>query len=139
MGSIAVSSVDVRPLEGAIVRPYKAGAALTIGYAVHLDSSGYVQHSDANLSEAASRGMGIVVASKDGETAVVSGDRCSVCVFGPVGGYSSMTPGEPVYVSNTAGRIDQTQPTSAMRQALGRAFSDEIVYVNPDVQDPSSS
>ncbi|MHC4647006.1 MAG: hypothetical protein ACYTBJ_16035 [Planctomycetota bacterium] len=139
MASISVTSADVRPLEGAIVRNYQAGAALTVGYSVYLDSSGYVQHSDSDASEAASRGRGIVVASKDGETSVTSGDRCSVCVFGPVGGFASMTPGESVYVSNTAGRIDQTQPTSAYRQALGYADSATVVFVNPDTQDPSSS
>lgn len=139
MASISLTSAQIRPLEGAIVRNYQAGAALTVGYAVYLDSSGYVQHADANGSEAASRGRGIVVASKDGETSVSSGDRCSVCVFGPVGGYASMTPGEPVYVSDTVGRLDQDQPSNAYRQALGWADSASVIFVNPDVQDPSSS
>jgi hypothetical protein len=139
MASISLTSASIRPLEGAIVRNYQAGAAVTVGYAVYLDSNGYVQHADADASEAASRGRGIVVASKDGETSVSSGDRCSVCVFGPVGGYSGMTPGEPVYVSDTVGRLDQSQPSSAYRQALGWADSASVIFVNPDVQDPSSS
>ena len=139
MASISLTSTLIRPLEGAMVRPYRAGAALTVGYAVYLDDDGYVQHADADASEAASRGMGIVVSGKDVETAVNSGDRCSVCVHGHVGGFASMTPGEPVYVSATVGRIDQTQPTSAYRQALGRAESATVLFVNPDVADPSSS
>jgi hypothetical protein len=139
MGSISVTSAQVRPLPGAIVRNYQAGAAVTVGYGVYLDSSGYVQHSDADLSEAGARTIGIVVGSKDGETAIVSGDRCSVVVFGPVGGYASMTPGEPVYNSKTAGRLDQTAPTSgAYPQAVGRADSATVIFVNPDVADPSS-
>ncbi len=139
MASISLTSAQIRPLTGAICRNYQAGAALTVGYAVYLDSSGYVQHADANLSEAGARAMGIVVASKDGETSVVSGDRCSVCVFGPVGGYASMTPGEPVYNSSTVGRLDQTAPTGgAYPQAFGRADSATVIFVNPDVADPSS-
>lgn len=139
MASITVTSAQVRPLEGAIVRNYQAGAAVTVGYAVYLDSSGYVQHADANVTEATARAMGIVVASKDGETAVVSGDRCSVCVFGPVSGFASMTPGEPVYNSSTVGRLDQTAPTGGVYvQAVGRADSASIIFVNPDVADPSS-
>lgn len=139
MASIDLTSAQIRPLEGAIVRNYQAGAALTVGYAVYHDSNGYVQHADANASEAASRGRGIVVASKDGETSVSSGDRCSVVVFGPVGGYSGMTPGEPVYISDTVGRLDQTQPSNAYRQAFGWADSASVIFVNSDVADPSSS
>jgi len=139
MASISLTSTKIRTLEGALVRNYKTGAAVTVGYAVYLDSSGYVQHADANASEAAARAMGIVVQSKDGETSVTSGDRCSVCVFGPVGGYSGMTPGEPVYNSATVGRLDQTSPTGGVYvQAFGRADSATVIYVNPDVADPSS-
>ena len=140
MGSISVTSASVRTLEGAIVRNYQAGAALTLGYGVYLDSSGYVQHADANAGETEARGMGIVVASKDGETSITSGDRCSVCVFGPVGGYASMTPGEPVYVSATVGRLDQTIPTGgAYQRSIGRADSATVIFVNPDVEDPASA
>ena len=139
MASISLTSASIHPLEGALCRNFVAGGALTVGYAVYLDSSGYVQHADANAGEVQSRGIGVVVESKDGETSVTSGDSCSVCVMGPVGGYSGMTPGEPVYVSSTVGRIDQTAPTGgAYQRSIGYAESSVKLFVFPCANDPSS-
>jgi hypothetical protein len=137
--SITITSANVRVGNDAVLRNYKSGAAVTVGYSVYLDSSGYVQHSDADASEVKSRGIGIVVASKDGETSVTSGDRCTVCLFGPVYGFSGMTPGEPVYVDTTAGLLTQTKPTSAYQHSIGYAESATCLFVNPDTEDPSSA
>jgi len=142
MGDITVTSANVQVGNHAIPRNFVAGAAVTVGYCVYIDSDGYVQHADANVMavESASRGIGIVTSSRDGETSVTSGDRCTVTVFGPVEGYSSMTPGEPVYVSGTAGRLDQTKPTGgAFQRPIGHALSATCIFVNPDSGDPDSA
>ena len=141
MGSITVTSAQVCYLDAKNNPPLNliAGAALTVGYAVYLDSSGYVQHADADLSAVGARAIGICVASKDGETSVVSGDRCSVAVFGRVSGFASMTPGAPVYISKTVGRLDQTAPTGgAYPNAIGRATSATTIFVNWNATDATS-
>jgi len=142
MADISLTSANIRPANAhqCIMRNFKSGAALTVGYGVYIDSSGYVQHADADAGETEARGIGVVVASVDGETSVTSGDNASVCVFGPVGGYSGMTPGEPVYVSTTVGRLTQTKPSGgAYQRAIGWALSATVLFVNPDVEDPDSA
>lgn len=138
--AITLTSANIRPLTGALVRNKVAGAALTVGYGVYYDSSGYAQHADADLGETQARARGVVVASKDGETAVASGDRCSVCVFGPVGGFAGMTPGAPVYIDTTVGGFTHTKPTGgAYQQSIGYAEAADVLFVMPDTQDPASA
>jgi hypothetical protein len=141
MGSITVTSKDVCYLDAPYHPPMNviAGAAMTVGYAVYLDSSGYAQHADADLSAVGARVIGILVASKDGETSVTSGDRCSIAVWGRVSGYASMTPGAPVYISKTVGRLDQTAPTGgAYPNAIGRAESATTIFINWNATDATS-
>jgi hypothetical protein len=141
MSDITVTSANVQVGNSAIPRNFAAGEALTVGYCVYISAADTVKHADANVvgGEAAARGIGIVTSSKDGETTVNSGDRCTVTVFGPVEGFSDMTPGEPVYVSGTAGRLDQTKPTGgAYQRAIGHALSATCIFVNPDSGDPDS-
>lgn len=138
--AITFTSAEIRPLRGAVPRNYRAGGACTVGYAGYLDSNGYVQHADADVSEAASRGRGVIVASKDGETSIASGDRCSMVVFGPVGGFAGMTPGAPVYIDTTVGTYTHTKPTGgAYQQSIGWAESATVLWVNPDSGDPASA
>ncbi len=120
--------------------PRIAGAALTVGYAGYIDSSSEIQHADANVSEAASRGVGIIVASKDGETTVADGDNCALCTLGPVEGYTGMTPGAPVFVSATAGRLTHTAPSGgAYARAIGYALTATKLMVAPESSAPASS
>jgi len=141
MAAITVTSLNVRPANAhqCILRPLQAGAACTVGYAIYLDSSGYMQHADANAGETEASGVGIIVESYDGETSIASGKRGSVCILGPVEGFSGMTPNEPIYVSTTAGRLDQTAPTGgAYQRAIGWALSATCIFVNADPTDPES-
>ena len=139
MADITVTSADVRALQanGAVVRRYLAGAAITVGYAVHIASDGDVEHSDANTTQAAARAIGIAVESRDGETSIAAGDPVSVCVFGPVGGFSGMTPGTNQYVSDTVGRIADAAAT--YDRIIGYAESATVLFVNPEQNDPSSA
>jgi hypothetical protein len=138
--AISYTSANIRTLEGALVRNKQSGAACIVGYPGYYDSSGYVQHADADLGAVQARARGVIVASKDGETSITSGDRLSLCVFGPVGGFTGMTPGQPVYLDTTVGGYTHTKPTGgAYQQSIGYAESATVLFVNPDTQDAASA
>lgn len=138
MADITVTAASVRALvaNGAVIRPYTAGAALTVGDVVYIASDGDVEPADANVSLAATRGIGIVVASYDGETSIAAGNPASVCVLGPVGGFSDMTPGSNVHVSDTAGKLADSAGTAG--RIMGYAESATVVFVHPQQNDPTS-
>lgn len=141
MADITVNSTLIRSNNQLnICRPHIAGGALTVGYAVYLDSSAYVQHADANAGETESRGFGVVAASVDGETSIASGAGASVCFHGEIEGYSGMTPGAPVYVSTNPGRLTHTKPTGgAYQRAIGYALTATKLMVAPQSGDPASA
>lgn len=113
MANYTVTALDVSPLPGAIWRDYDAGGSGNVGDLVYLDASGNVQVTDANAA-ATAQALGIVVAAGSiGATSFVSGDRVTVCEYGPVGGFSSMTPAGLGYVSETAAKIADTAPSTA--------------------------
>jgi hypothetical protein len=139
MTDISLTSANIRAMQqhGAVVRRFDAGAALTVGYGVYLASDGDVEHCDGNAGQAIAKCIGIVVESYDGETAIVAGDPASVCVFGPVEGFSGMTPGDTIYVSDTVGRVADAVGT--MTHIVGYAQSSTCVFVDPSKSDPSST
>lgn len=122
------------------LRNYEAGEALNLLDAVYIDSNDKVQKADADASLTLAKGIGVVVASKDGETTVSLGDRCSVCLGGPVEGFSGATPNATAWVSTIAGGITETAPTGgAYQQALGRFVSSTCLWVNPAMGSPDSA
>ena len=131
MATISVTAAQVRALteNGAVIRRYDAGGAITIGNAVYVAADGDVEQADGSAAGTA-RAIGIAVAHHDDTTSIASGDPVAVCVFGPVGGYSGMTPGAKVWVSDTAGRLDDAAGSSA--HELGYSESASVVFVNPD-------
>ena len=139
MALISLTSADIRALEpnGAVVRPYTAGGAITVGYAVYVADDGDVEQADANAGGGAEDAIGIAVESYDGETSISAGDPVSVCVFGPVGGFSGMTPGDTLYVSDTVGRIADAAAT--FDRIIGWAESATVVFVNPVRDDTASA
>jgi len=140
MADVTVTSASVRALtaNGAVLLPPKhAGGTVTIGYLVYIDSSGNIQHADANVSAALSRAVGIAVESYDGETSVASGNPVSVCVFGPVSGFSSLTPGANYYISDTVGRIADAAAT--YDRIVGFAIDAYTLFVHVQQNDPSSA
>jgi len=139
MANVTVTSANVRALteNGAVILPpVHAGGTVTIGYAVYMASDGDVEHADAS-AEASSRAIGVAVESYDGESSVSSGNPVSVCVFGPVSGFSSLTPGANYYVSDDAGRIADSAAT--YDRLIGFAVTASILFVHPQQNDPSSA
>jgi hypothetical protein len=136
---VSLTQAQIRPLNArqTVIRNFDAGAEVYVGYAVYEDSSGDVQHADADALTTA-RANGIVVATYDGEVTTASGNRVAVAVFGPVSGFSSMTPGGLVYVSGTVGRITQTKPATGYAHVIGYALDANTVWVDPNMESPES-
>lgn len=138
---MAVTAANVRPLNGAITRPGKAGGNVEMGQPVYKASDGDWEVSDANVSAVIAAARGVVVAVNDpGDTTAVDGDAITVCVFGPVGGYSGLTPGATQFVSATVGTLTETAPTGATNweHAVGYAEAADILFVSPGIAAPIS-
>lgn len=126
---ITVTVANVRPLFGAKVRRLTAGGALAFGDAVYIDASAELQKCDGtDLAKALC--VGLVVAPQAdtmGATSIADGDVCDVVTSGPVTGYSGMTPGLHVWVSDTVGRLSSAVGTKSC--VIGYAESATVVYV----------
>ena len=139
MSAVSFTAVQIKPLveQGALLQNYTAGGTLAVGQVVALSADGKVDPADANGSSILAMGIGILVESYDGETAVISGDPVTVCVFGPVSGFSGMTPGANHFVSDTAGKVDTA--TGTFDRVLGYAKTAGILFVNPQMNVVSSA
>ena len=139
MAAISITSGLVRPLNGAIIRRFAAGATVSVGQAVYVDSSGDVQPADAD-AEASAQARGVVVAvGVAGATSATTGQTVDVVTHGPVAlGASGLTDGAAVYVSTTAGALDQTIPGTSGDYpfVIGWAEADGVLYVQPQVTVP---
>jgi hypothetical protein len=69
-------------------------------------------------------------------TTIASGEACDVVVFGPVAGYSSMTSGATIWVSDTAGRLSSVVGTKS--GIVGLAESPTVALVRPGLFTVSS-
>jgi len=139
MADVTFTAAEIAPLRehGAVVLDGRAGGAITVGHLVYMASDGDWERADANVSAAVARAQGIAVASYDGETTIASGDPVSVCVFGPVAGFSSLTPGANLYISDTVGRIADAAAT--YDRIIGWALTAGVIFVSIQQNDPSSA
>ena len=108
-----------------------------MGDCVYVAADGDVEKADANVSAATAMGVGLVVAIQGGKAAGAAGDRATVCVFGPVAGFSGLTPGANAYVSNNAGKLSTTPGTCS--RIMGYNESATVFFVHPEQNDPSST
>lgn len=128
---------NVRPLNGAVVRPYEAGAAVQQGDFV------YVNHTTDKVFPARANGdsttyaIGVVV-SVEGYmpgTSAVAGQTVGVCIAGPVAGFVEMDAASGIVwlSAATAGAVTQTKPTDASNRvyAVGRAIRSDVLMVAP--------
>jgi len=140
MADLSRTAAQISPLSGSLVRPYDAGEALEVGDAVYIAADGDVNLVDANTA-ASSEMHGIVVASADTSPSIAAGARCSVCVLGPVAGFSGLTPGARAWVSENAGELADAAPTGAgtWTRAAGFALEATIFFVQPGVEAPASN
>lgn len=137
MTALSFTAKKISPLPGAIVREFTLGSAAGVGDLVFIASDGYVDPTDADAATALAT-VGIIVAiGGEGAESGDAGDRCSVVVFGPVGGFSGLTPGEFGYASATAGDIeDAPAGTGDYYLVAGVCIATDVFHVNiwsPDV------
>lgn len=117
------TAANIKPLEGAIVRRYTAGATIAAGEIVAMQSDGYVDPSDS--TSAAMQNVGIALA------AAAAAGRVDVVVFGPVVCVTGGTPGASVYNSTTAG--EPSESTAGNQTKLGFVESATVVFVTQPV------
>lgn len=127
----------------------QAGAALTVGDLVILDSNNKLQKAQAN-SAANARVYGMVVGTVNspyGETAIAANDYPAVCIAGNVFvgpgalfGSTALAAGQYLYLSNTAAKIaDGTAAGHAWNLVIGRAEGADSIYLMPGQGTPASS
>lgn len=143
MADISKTAASVRPLNGAMIRRGEAGGSGSIGDLVYLDGTNGWKQADANASQDAAQGRGIVVAQgSDGDTTFADGDEIDIVVLGPVGGFSGMTPGDAVYNSATAGAVADAAPAETGDDwdfIVGWAESATVLFVHPQTAVPSAT
>ena len=106
------------------------GATIAVGDLCYLnaDDSRW-ELVDANLSDGYDKQLGISL------TAGNDGDACNMLVFGKVRSavFPAFTVGSPLYMSETAGDVTHTQPTTAdvCIRIVGFALTAEDLFFNP--------
>ena len=115
---------NIKPLNGAIIRRFTAGAAVAAGEIVSMQSDGYVD--PANTTSAAQKVMGVAL-----QAAAAAGQVIDVVVFGPVVCVTGATPGATIHASDTAGEPAESAGTNG--GIPGIAESATVVFVRPEV------
>ncbi|MFP4323991.1 MAG: hypothetical protein ACLFTK_16170 [Anaerolineales bacterium] len=141
MANISIMAAQVRPLNGAIVRRFIAGGAVSAGDAVYIHTDGTVLRADADaVASAQARGI-VVGVGTAGAADATTGDAIDVVTHGPVAlGTSDLTDGAVVYTSTTAGALNDTAPTGGpFPFVVGWAESPTVLYVAPQTAVPEAS
>ena len=118
------TAANIKPLEGAIIRRYTAGAAVAAGEIVSMQSDGVVDPSDS--TSAAQCIVGVAV-----QAAAAAGDRLDVVVFGPVQCVTGGTPGASAYDSTTAG--EPSESTAGNQTKVGFVEAATVIFVSKPV------
>ena len=115
------NAVNIKPLEGAAVIRYTAGAAIAAGEIVSMQSDVFVDPSDS--TSAAQQNVGVAI------TAAAAGDRVDVVVHGRLQCMTGGTPGASLYNSTTAG--EPSESTAGNQTKVGFVESATVVFVRP--------
>ena len=118
----------VKPLEGAVIRRYTAGATIEAGEIVAMMADGYVDPADTGAFTGAVV-MGVAIQD------VAAGARVDVVVFGPILAFAGGTPGGLVYASDTAGEPSESVGTKDV--LVGVMESATVLFVRPEFIDRS--
>ena len=112
---------SIKPLSGAIVRRYQAGATIAAGEVVSMSSDGKIDPADTTSAAATVVG----VALTDG----VDTQYIDVVVHGPVLCIEGGTPGATAHASDTAGEPAESAGSNA--GILGFVETAAIIFVRP--------
>jgi hypothetical protein len=116
------TAANIKPLEGALIDRFTAGAAIAAGELVSMSSDGYIDPADS--TSAKSLVLGVAV-----QAAAAAGERIDVVTHGRVKCLTGATPGAVVYNSTTAGEPLET--VAGNQTAAGIAVSATILFVRP--------
>lgn len=134
---------NVSALPGALVNSYVAAETLENGQAVYINSSGQAALGRANAAAtSAARGIVVSVNDEGGATSVAANGTVSVCLMGPVAGFTDMDEGAAIWLSSgTAGAVTQTQPSGAgtWSHMMGYAAEIDKFFVLPGAISPASN
>ena len=121
----------VKPLEGAIVQRFIAGAAIQAGEIVSMSSDGYID--PAIATSVVLSAVGIALPNKGGDPAAAALDAVDVVTHGPVLCMAGATIGGLIYVSDTAGEPSESAGTKDT--VIGFAQSATVLFVRPQIID----
>jgi hypothetical protein len=124
-------AANVKPLEGAVIQRFTAGAAIEAGEFVAMQSDGYVD--PAIGTSVILGGVGIALPRNGGDPATAAGDVVDVVTFGPVVCMTGATIGALVIANDTAGEFDETGGTKDT--VIGFAQSATVLFVRVQVKD----
>lgn len=124
MAEVTVTKTNVSLLAGGSFRGPAAGGTLTAGDAVYIDGSNGVKRASAEAAPTAEV-AGLLIAPQD----VASGDTgLDLAAPGAViGGFSGLTPGDLLYLGNTAGKLN-TVPGTKLKPCARAISTTEIVW-----------
>lgn len=132
MANIAFTAANIRPLLGSITKPVECGEAIGVGKPVYIKSDGKAWLADAAAS-VSSQARGVCTAvGAYGKLVSVAGDMIDLTTYGPIAGWSSLTPGQDLFASVTAGEIADVEPIATnYRWIIAYALSAGTIFVNP--------
>lgn len=135
MADIAVSSLAaVKPLLQSVTKPLQCAEIVDVGEAVYLNTSGKVALADAN-AYLTGKVIGVIGAiGAYGKTSSVVDEMVDVVFYGPVAGWTGLTPGQELFSSVVAGAIADASPAGAsgdFRYYVGWAFAADVIFVAP--------
>lgn len=114
----------IKPLTGAIIRRYTAGATISPGELVHMSSDGACDPCNtANITLATV--LGVALGSGD----IAAGETFDCVIAGPVLCLSGATKGALIYATDTAGEPAETAGTKT--SVAGIAETDTVLLVRP--------
>lgn len=130
MANVTVTAARVSPLPGALIEEYVAGASGNVGDTVYMASTGRVSPANGAVAGTA-YAIGVVISVGGGKTTFASGDTLGIVTVGRVAGFGGLTPGEPLYQSDTAGRLGDANTDGTVVHQVAEARTATIVFVNP--------
>lgn len=141
MADITFTAASIKPLLQTAIKPVAAAEALGVGDAIYIDSSGKAALADADAA-ASAQVRGVVVAIRAyGKLAAVANETVDVCFYGPVTGFSSLTPGALLYASTVAGNIEAAAPAGSSGDYLwivGFCYDASTIFVAPFTTDTAA-
>ena len=112
---------NVKPLDGALVRRFTAGATIAAGEIVAMQADGYVDPADTTSAAACVVGIAL--------DAAASGDRVDVVTHGAVKCLTGGTPGATLHASDTAGEPAESAGSNAGIAGFVEAAT--VAFVRP--------